>query len=87
MITILGYVLNLLAIPFLALTGNWETAALLIILERIGKVSSTYTALLKMPCYLMPGYHKPLGLGFSGWVLASTKRLDQVGAVVWALIW
>src|ERR1700722_15932965 len=36
-ITILGYVLNLLSVPLLALTGRWELAAGLMITERLGK--------------------------------------------------
>src|ERR1700733_4255108 len=38
-ITIFGYVIQMLAVPALALTGNWPTAAALIILERIGKAT------------------------------------------------
>src|SRR5438132_3936091 len=34
LITIVGYVINLLAVPLLALAGNWPMAAALIILER-----------------------------------------------------
>jgi len=34
---IIGYTVNLLVVPSLALTNNWQAAALLIILERIGK--------------------------------------------------
>src|SRR5579884_5182 len=36
-ITILGYFVQLLSVPALALAGNWPTAAALIILERVGK--------------------------------------------------
>lgn len=36
-ITIMGYVINLLAVPLLALAGSWEMAAALIIIERVGK--------------------------------------------------
>src|SRR5690348_1566722 len=36
-IAIIGYILNLAAVPLLALTGHWWTAGLLIILERAGK--------------------------------------------------
>jgi len=36
-IVILGYFLNLAVVPFLALAGNWQAAALLIIAERTGK--------------------------------------------------
>jgi MFS family permease len=36
-ITILGYAVNLLAVPLMALAGNWPAAAVLILLERTGK--------------------------------------------------
>lgn len=36
-ITIGGYVLQMSVVPLLALAGNWQVAALLIIAERIGK--------------------------------------------------
>lgn len=36
-ITFLGYIIQMAAVPLLALAGNWRTAALLILLERIGK--------------------------------------------------
>jgi hypothetical protein len=36
-ITIVGYAINLLAVPLLALTGRWELAVLLIVAERAGR--------------------------------------------------
>lgn len=36
-ITLVGYSLNLLAVPALALAGRWELAALLLLLERTGR--------------------------------------------------
>src|SRR5437764_8255932 len=36
-ITIAGYAIQMVAVPALALAGNWQTAAMLIVLERIGK--------------------------------------------------
>ena len=36
-ITFFGYAVNLLAVPLLALAGNWQLAAVLMITERIGK--------------------------------------------------
>ncbi|MCX7829969.1 MAG: MFS transporter, partial [Acidobacteria bacterium] len=39
--TIVGYAINLLAIPLLAFAGNWKIAVLLMILERIGKAVRT----------------------------------------------
>jgi MFS family permease len=38
-IVIIGYAINLLAVPLLALAGNWQIAALLILTERMGKAS------------------------------------------------
>lgn len=32
-----GYVINMLVVPALALAGNWPTAALLIVMERTGR--------------------------------------------------
>src|SRR5690606_11707853 len=37
LITFTGYLVNLIAVPLLALAGNWQVAVLLIILERLGK--------------------------------------------------
>src|SRR6266849_3336714 len=36
-ITIVGYVLNLFAVPLLALAGDWQVAIVLIVLERVGR--------------------------------------------------
>src|SRR5574342_437044 len=36
-ITIVGYVVQMAAVPTLALAGNWQVAAVLIVLERVGK--------------------------------------------------
>src|SRR5437870_11171464 len=40
-ITLVGYVVNLLAVPLLALAGRWELAAALMIAERVGKAIRT----------------------------------------------
>lgn len=37
LITLAGYAVNLLAVPFLALAGSWQLAAVLLISERAGK--------------------------------------------------
>ena len=37
LITLMGYGLNLLSVPLLALAGRWEIAAVLLIIERFGK--------------------------------------------------
>ena len=40
-ITLVGYGLNLIAVPLLALAGRWEIAAALMICERVGKAIRT----------------------------------------------
>lgn len=40
-ITFGGYAINLLAVPLLALAGNWPLAAGLLVVERIGKALRT----------------------------------------------
>jgi hypothetical protein len=40
-ITLLGYAINVFAVPLLALAGHWPIAAGLIILERLGKAVRT----------------------------------------------
>src|ERR671925_2218774 len=40
-ITLVGYVINLLAVPLLALAGRWEVAPALMIAERVGKAIRT----------------------------------------------
>lgn len=40
-ITLLGYFINLLAVPLLALAGSWEMAAMLMVAERMGKAIRT----------------------------------------------
>ena len=39
--TIIGYAVNLLAVPLLALAGNWPMTAILLIAERMGKAIRT----------------------------------------------
>src|SRR5206468_8761389 len=42
-VTIVGYIINMLAVPALALAGNWPLAAVLIVTERSGRV-------IRKPC-------------------------------------
>jgi MFS family permease len=41
LIAIIGYIINLVAVPALALAGNWQLAVALIILERVAKALRT----------------------------------------------
>ncbi len=72
-ITIFGYVLQMTAVPLLALAGNWETAAALILLERIGK------AIRNPPRDVMLSY-AARDIGY-GWGFGVHEALDQFGAL------
>jgi len=72
-LTIVGYCVNLLAVPLLALTGRWETAVALIVAERFGK------ALRNPPRDAMLS-HAASRLG-RGWAFGLHEALDQAGAV------
>ncbi len=69
-----GYVVNLLAIPLLALAGSWPLAAFLMILERAGKAvrSPARDAMLSHATAEMGR-----GVGFG-----LHEALDQIGAVI-----
>ncbi len=74
LLTFLGYGLNLVAVPLLALTGRWELAAGLILAERIGK------AIRKPARDTMVSYAaRQVGTGFG---FALEELLDQVGAML-----
>jgi MFS family permease len=72
-ITIFGYVVQMFAVPALALAGNWPTAAALIILERIGK------AIRNPPRDVMLS-HAAKEIGY-GWAFGVHESLDQFGAL------
>ena len=78
LITIFGYVLNLLAVPLLALAGNWPLAASLILLERFGKAvrSPAKDAMLSYAA-------KQVG---QGWGFGLHEALDQIGAILGPVI-
>ncbi len=76
--TIIGYVLNLLAVPLLALADNWPLAAGLLIVERFGKAirSPSKDAMLSYAT-------KEVG---RGWGFGLHEAMDQIGAVLGPLI-
>lgn len=74
MITLGGYGLNLLAVPMLALAGNWEIAAALIVCERLGKA-------IRTPARDAMLSHATQAVGH-GWGFGLHEALDQTGAVV-----
>jgi predicted MFS family arabinose efflux permease len=76
--TALGYVVNVLAVPALALAGSWPLAAILIIAERTGR------AIRKPAVDAMLSYAgKSIG---RGWVFGLNEGLDQAGAAISPLI-
>ena len=72
-ITIGGYVLQMSVVPLLALAGSWQVAALLIILERVGKATRNppRDAMLA---------HAAKEMGY-GWGFGLHEALDQFGAM------
>lgn len=77
-ITLTGYGMNLLAVPLLALAGRWEIAALLLIIERMGKA-------IRTPARDAMLSHAVTGIG-RGWGFGLHEAMDQVGAVAGPLI-
>ncbi len=72
-ITFVGYTINLLAVPALALAGNWPLAAALIILERFGKG-------IRAPAKDAMLSHATKGVGH-GWGFGIHEAMDQIGAM------
>lgn len=77
-ITICGYVVQMSAVPLLALAANWQMAAALIVLERIGK------AIRNPPRDVMLS-HAAQRIGI-GWGFGLHEALDQFGALVGPLV-
>jgi len=77
-ITLVGYAVNMLAVPLLALAGNWEIAALLIVAERTGKA-------IRTPARDAMLSHATSEIG-RGWGFGLHEAMDQIGAVLGPLI-
>ncbi len=77
-ITIGGYTVQMAAVPLLALAGNWEVAALLIIVERIGKAT-------RNPARDAMLSHAAKEMGY-GWGFGVHEALDQFGAMFGPLL-
>jgi MFS family permease len=76
--TLVGYSLNLLVVPLLALTGRWETAAALMIAERMGKA-------LRTPARDAMLSHATKEVE-RGWGFGLHEAMDQIGAMTGPLI-
>lgn len=77
-ITLIGYCINLLAVPLLALAGHWPIAAVLIIMERLGKA-------IRIPARDAMLSHAGDSLGM-GWGFGIHEAMDQIGAMCGPLI-
>lgn len=77
-ITIFGYVIQMASVPLLALAGNWQLAAILVILERVGK------AIRNPPRDVMLS-HAAKEMGY-GWGFGVHEALDQFGALFGPLL-
>jgi predicted MFS family arabinose efflux permease len=78
LVTFLGYAVNMLAVPALALAGNWPLAATLIIAERTGRA-------IRRPAVEAMLSHAGSAIG-QGWVFGLNEALDQTGATLGPLI-
>jgi MFS family permease len=77
-ITLIGYLVQMAAVPLLALAGNWQIAVGLILLERIGK------AIRNPPRDVMLSHAaKEMGMG---WGFGVHEALDQFGALFGPLL-
>jgi MFS family permease len=73
-ITIFGYVVQMTAVPALALVDSWPAAAVLIVLERVGR------AIRNPPRDVMLS-HAGKQIGGYGWAFGLHEAMDQFGAL------
>ncbi len=77
-VTLFGYFIQMLSVPALALTRTWPSAAVLIILERVGK------AIRNPPRDVMLS-HAAREMGY-GWGFGVHEAMDQTGALFGPLL-
>jgi MFS family permease len=78
-ITIFGYILQRASVPALAFTQTWPQAAVLIILERVGKA-------IRNPSRDVMLSHAAKQVGGYGWVFGIHEAMDQFGAMFGPLV-
>ena len=78
LIAFAGYVVNLAAVPLLALAGRWEVAALLLVAERTGKAIRTPARDVMLAQASSRAGH--------GWGFGLHEAMDQIGAVAGPLL-
>jgi len=77
-VAFLGYAINMLAVPALALAGNWPLAAALMIAERTGRA-------IRRPAVESMLSRAGQSIG-QGWVFGLNEAMDQTGATLGPLI-
>jgi predicted MFS family arabinose efflux permease len=77
-VAFVGYAINMLAVPALALAGNWPVAATLLVAERTGRA-------IRRPAMesMLSDAGRIIG---HGWVFGLNEALDQTGATLGPLI-
>lgn len=78
-IAIFGYVVQMASVPALALTGSWQAAAVLIILERVGRA-------IRNPARDTMLSHAARNIGGFGWTFGIHEACDQFGAMIGPLV-
>ncbi|HSM96235.1 MAG TPA: MFS transporter [Rhizomicrobium sp.] len=76
--TLAGYILQMAVIPLLGLCGNWQMAAVVIVLERSGKAIRNPTN-----NFMMSRAGEHIG---QGWAFGLQEAMDQAGALAGPLI-
>lgn len=77
-ITITGYAVNIVAVPLLALAGNWPAVAALVALERLGKA-------IRSPAKTTLTSFAATDLG-AGKAFAINEAMDQIGGLLGPLV-
>jgi MFS family permease len=77
-ITIAGYATNIIAVPLLALAGNWPLVAILVSLERLGKA-------IRSPAKTTLTSFAASDLG-AGKAFAINEAMDQIGGLLGPLV-
>ena len=74
-ITFVGYIVQMATVPALALAGAWPVAAMLLVLERVGKAT-------RNPPRDVMLSHAGKEMGGYGWAFGLHEALDQSGAML-----
>jgi len=73
-ITLVGYIVQMISVPLLALSGSWQVAAVLILLERIGRATRNPPRDV-----MLAQAGEQMG---RGWAFGVNEAMDQCGALI-----